>query len=91
MSLLTRFSLQFVTHLYKEHLLDDDHFLDWILHGLDTCPSERLFLWLLIVSVPHYWTDITSCRWRGKRLAQSLLNHIQKASSNPLHETWPVY
>jgi mediator of RNA polymerase II transcription subunit 12 len=86
LSMLTQPRLQFVTYLYKENLLDDDHFLDWILHGLDACPTERLFLWLLIVSVPHYWKDLTSCRWRGKRLAQSLLNHIEKVSDNRSRE-----
>lgn len=72
------YALQLATHLYKEHLLDDDHFLDWIIHGLDTCPSERLFIWLLIIQISHYWTDITSCRRRGRRLAESLLNHLDK-------------
>ncbi|KAH7381682.1 hypothetical protein BKA66DRAFT_418843 [Pyrenochaeta sp. MPI-SDFR-AT-0127] len=72
------YALQLATHLYKEHLLDDDHFLDWIVNGLDTCPSERLFIWLLVVSVSHYWADITCCRRRGKRLAESLLNQLDK-------------
>lgn len=72
------YALHLATGLYKEHLLDDDHFLDWMLNGLDTCTSERLFIWLLVVSVPHYWKDITSCRRRGKRLAESLLNYVGK-------------
>jgi mediator of RNA polymerase II transcription subunit 12 len=72
------YALQLATYLYKEHLLEDDHFLDWIINGLDACPSERLFIWLLIVSVSQYWTDITSCRRRGKRLAESLLNYLSK-------------
>jgi mediator of RNA polymerase II transcription subunit 12 len=72
------YALQLATHLYKEHLLDDDHFLDWIVNGLDTCPSERLFIWLLVVSISHYWTAVTCCRRRGKRLAESLLNQLDK-------------
>jgi mediator of RNA polymerase II transcription subunit 12 len=72
------YSLQLATCLYKEHLLDDDHYLDWILNGLDSCPSERLFIWLLVVSISQYWKDITSCRRRGKRLAESLLNYVAK-------------
>ncbi|KAH3986935.1 mediator of RNA polymerase II transcription subunit 12 [Parastagonospora nodorum] len=74
------YALQLATHFYKEHLLDDDHFLGWILDGLDMCSSERLFIWLLVVAVPHYWNDISSCRQRGKRLAESLLNHLAKLS-----------
>ncbi|KAF2819996.1 mediator of RNA polymerase II transcription subunit 12 [Ophiobolus disseminans] len=72
------YALQLATCLYKEHLLDDDHFLDWMLNGLDSCTSERLFIWLLVISVSHYWNDITSCRRRGKRLAESLLNYVGK-------------
>ncbi|KAF2856579.1 hypothetical protein T440DRAFT_437396 [Plenodomus tracheiphilus IPT5] len=72
------YALQLATQLYKEHLLDDDHFLDWIIHGLDSCPSERLFIWLFMVQISHYWTDITCCRYRGRRLAESLLNHLGK-------------
>jgi mediator of RNA polymerase II transcription subunit 12 len=72
------YALQLATYLYKEHLLDDDHYLDWMLNGLDTCPPERLFIWLLVSSVPHYWIDISSCRQRGKRLADSLLSHLGK-------------
>ncbi|KAF1830169.1 hypothetical protein BDW02DRAFT_114138 [Decorospora gaudefroyi] len=72
------YALQLATHLYKEHLLDDDHFLDWIVNGLDTCPSERLFVWLLVVSISHYWSGIACCRRRGKRLAESLCNQLEK-------------
>ncbi|CAO2657656.1 Nn.00g037820.m01.CDS01 [Neocucurbitaria sp. VM-36] len=72
------YALQLATYLYKEHLLDDDHFLDWIVNGLNTCSSEHLFVWLLVVSVSHYWTDITCCRRRGKCLAESLLNQLDK-------------
>ncbi|XP_014561082.1 hypothetical protein COCVIDRAFT_22785 [Bipolaris victoriae FI3] len=72
------YALQLATHLYKEHLLDDDHFLDWIVNGLDTCASERLFIWLLVVSISHYWADVTCCRRRGKRLAESLLNQLDR-------------
>jgi mediator of RNA polymerase II transcription subunit 12 len=79
--MLTRRRLQLATFLYKECLLDVDHFLDWILHSLGACTSERLFIWLLIVSIPAYWKDITSCRMRGKRLAEALLHHVTKASS----------
>jgi mediator of RNA polymerase II transcription subunit 12 len=70
-----------VTHLYKEHLLEEEHFLDWVLKNIDICPPERLFLWLLLVSI--YWQDLTSSRRRSKRLAESLLNHAEKVRENP--------
>lgn len=37
----------------------------------------------MIVTVPPYWPDITSCRRRGKRLAETLLNYLAKVR----HET----
>ena len=73
--------MQLVTHLYKDHLLEEEHFLDWVLKNLDSCPQERLFLWLLLVSI--YWQDLTSSRRRSKRLAESLLNHAEKVRANP--------
>jgi mediator of RNA polymerase II transcription subunit 12 len=69
-----------VTHLYKEQLLEEEHFLDWVLKNIDTCAPERLFLWLLLVSI--YWQDLTSSRRRSKRLAESLLNHAEKVRAN---------
>ncbi|KAF2279548.1 uncharacterized protein EI97DRAFT_464783 [Westerdykella ornata] len=80
------YALQLATSLYKEQLLDDEHFLDWVLKNLAACPTERLFLWLMIVSI--YRQDLTSSRRRGKRLAELLLNHITKfyAASETSHE-----
>ncbi|KAF2867173.1 hypothetical protein BDV95DRAFT_582708 [Massariosphaeria phaeospora] len=70
------YALQLVTHLYKEHLLEADHFLEWILSNLETCLPERLFIWLLLISIN--WTDLTISRRRGKRLAEYLLCHAEK-------------
>jgi mediator of RNA polymerase II transcription subunit 12, fungi type len=74
--LLMLFRLQFATSLYKEHLLDNEHFLDWILKNLEACLPERLFLWLLTASL--YGRDLTASRRRGKRFAESLLNHAER-------------
>ncbi|KAF2105834.1 hypothetical protein BDV96DRAFT_607939 [Lophiotrema nucula] len=70
------YAIQLATHLYKEHLLEGDHFLDWLLKCLETCVPERLFIWLLLVSV--HWTDLSTFRRRGKRLADALLAHVEK-------------
>lgn len=70
------YALQLATSLYKEHLLEDDHFLDWILKNLESCPPERLFLFLLVTSL--FGPDLTASRRRGKRLAESLLNHAER-------------
>ncbi|KAF2176168.1 hypothetical protein K469DRAFT_678997 [Zopfia rhizophila CBS 207.26] len=70
------YAIQLATQLYKDNLLEGDHFLDWLLKCLDSSVSARLFVWLLLVSV--YWQDLTASRRRSKRLAESLLNHAEK-------------
>ncbi|ORY11541.1 hypothetical protein BCR34DRAFT_484023 [Clohesyomyces aquaticus] len=70
------YALQFATELYQQHLLEVDHFLDWLLKNLEACPTERLFLWLLLISV--YWSGLTCCRRRGKRLGETLLAHAER-------------
>ena len=77
------YALQLATSLYKDHLLEEEHFLDWVLNNLETSVPERLFLWLLIASL--YGPDLTACRRRGKRLAESLLNHAEKVCQEPQH------
>lgn len=72
------YALQLAAHLFKEHLVEEDHFMDWILKSLDSCSPERLFLWLLITCIPDFWTSLISFRRRGKRLAHSLLSHAGK-------------
>jgi mediator of RNA polymerase II transcription subunit 12 len=70
--------LQLTTHLFKERLLEEDHYLDWALKSLESCSSERLFFWLLVVCIPDFWLCLVSYRRRGKRLAESLLAHAEK-------------
>lgn len=53
--------------------------MDWVLNSLDSSSSERLFLWLLITCIPDFWANLISSRRRGKRLAQLLLAHAEKA------------
>ncbi|KAF2000788.1 hypothetical protein P154DRAFT_522377 [Amniculicola lignicola CBS 123094] len=72
------YSLQLAYHLYKDHLLEEEHYIDWLLRNLEVSQSERLFLWLLLASV--YWTDLISSRRRGRRLAEALLDHSEKLS-----------
>ncbi|KAF1966910.1 hypothetical protein BU23DRAFT_559754 [Bimuria novae-zelandiae CBS 107.79] len=72
------YALQLAAHLFKEHLVEEDHFMDWILNSLESSTLERLFLWLLITCIPDYWANLVSSRRRGTRLAQSLLTHAEK-------------
>lgn len=76
--MLTICRLQLTTQLFKEHLIEEDHYLDWVLKCLDCCPFERLFFWLLVVCIPDFWRCLISSRRRGKRLAESLLGQAEK-------------
>ncbi|KAF2021724.1 hypothetical protein BU24DRAFT_457677 [Aaosphaeria arxii CBS 175.79] len=71
-----KYAMELTTQLYKDHLLENEHYIDWILKNLETCPPERLFLWLLLATT--YWPDLTGPRRRGKRLAVSLLAYAEK-------------
>ncbi|KAL1613069.1 RNA polymerase II mediator complex subunit [Paraconiothyrium brasiliense] len=51
------YALQLAAHLFKEHLMEEDHFMDWILKSLESCSSERLFLWLMITCIPDFWSN----------------------------------
>ena len=68
------FSLQLVAHLYSEHLLDHENFLDWILTSLHASDVDRIPIWLLTVQI--YWKEIWRYRYRGRRLAETILNHL---------------
>ncbi|KAF2735135.1 hypothetical protein EJ04DRAFT_220246 [Polyplosphaeria fusca] len=82
------YAIQLATHLYKEHLLEDEHYLDWLLKNLESSSQERLFIWLLLVSV--YWADITSVRRRGKRLSEILLSHDSMIRSDDEKARSPI-
>jgi mediator of RNA polymerase II transcription subunit 12 len=63
-------------HLYVEHLLDQDHFLDWILASFESSSIERLPLWL--VHLQLYWRFLVSTRKRGRRLAEAVCNSLHQ-------------
>lgn len=60
------------SHLFTDHLLDQDQFLDWLLSSLRAAPSDRLPVWLLHAQI--YWKDLVACRKRGVVLAECLLS-----------------
>lgn len=71
--LTLRFRLQLAAALYQECLLEEDHFLDWVLKNLESCPSERLFIWSMIAAL--YAPGLAATRRRGKRYAEILLQY----------------
>lgn len=61
-------------HLFAEQLLDQDHFLDWILASFEGSTTERMPLWL--VHLQLYWRFLVSTRKRGRRLAEAVCNSL---------------
>src|ERR1700753_3457117 len=68
--------LRLSAHLFSDRLLDEDHFLDWILASLETSSFDYLPVWLLLVRI--YTKPIISSRRRGRRLVEALLSHLER-------------
>ncbi|KAF1344820.1 transcription mediator complex subunit Med12-domain-containing protein, partial [Delphinella strobiligena] len=67
------YAIRLATFFFSEHLLDGEHYIDWILTSLETATTERLPVWVLITQV--YWKHMVSQRKRGRRLSEALLAH----------------
>lgn len=72
-------SLRLATTLYSEQLLDRDHYLDWVISGLESSPQGKLPIWILIAQL--YWTDLLQMRRYGRRLIFALLSQADLVSS----------
>jgi hypothetical protein len=72
-SLLTKFRIRLATHLYADHLLDRDHYMEWLISGLEGSNEAKLPIWLLLVQI--YWKDMLKLRRHGRRLVTAMINH----------------
>lgn len=70
--MLTSSRLRLATHLYAEHLLDREHYMEWLVSGLETCSQAKLPMSLLVTQI--YWKDLLRLRKYGRRLVVALLN-----------------
>jgi hypothetical protein len=68
-------SVRMAAHLYAEHLLDREHYMDWLSTSLESCPLAKVPIWLLITQV--YWNDLLRYRKYGSRLVAALCAHLQ--------------
>lgn len=78
LALIRKTSLRLITHLYSEHLLDQDHYLDWLIASFRDGDLDALPIWLLVMQIHHQ--DILQHRQRGRRLAEAILMHLDKVS-----------
>ncbi|KAH7304963.1 hypothetical protein B0I35DRAFT_146295 [Stachybotrys elegans] len=75
------YAIRLATNLYSEHLLDRDHYLDWVITGLETSNQGRLPMWILIAQI--YWDDLLHQRKHGRRLPAALLYHLDTIHNDP--------
>ncbi|KAI0116635.1 hypothetical protein F4776DRAFT_282317 [Hypoxylon sp. NC0597] len=75
------YAIRLATHLYAEHLLDRDHYMDWLVSGLESSNQAKLPMWLLIVQI--YWKDILKLRRHGRRLVSAILSHHSSIYHHP--------
>jgi mediator of RNA polymerase II transcription subunit 12 len=71
-------SLRLATTLYSEQLVDRDHYLDWVIVGLESSPQGKLPIWILIAQL--YWADLLQMRKYGRRLVFALLSQANSVS-----------
>ncbi|KAK2608663.1 RNA polymerase II mediator complex subunit [Conoideocrella luteorostrata] len=75
------YAIRLATCLYSEQLLDRDHYLEWVMSGLESSPQSRIPMWILITQI--YWTDLLQSRKCGRRLVYALLNHLSTVDNDP--------
>ncbi|KAL2758442.1 hypothetical protein ACRALDRAFT_2040624 [Sodiomyces alcalophilus JCM 7366] len=76
-----QYAIRLATHLYAEHLLDQDHYMDWLVSGLENSNHARLPMWILITQI--HWKDLLHLRKYGRRLATALLSHLHTIHNDP--------
>ncbi|KAI1181140.1 transcription mediator subunit Med12 [Nemania sp. FL0916] len=67
------YAIRLATHLYAEHLLDRDHYMEWLIASLEGSNEAKLPMWLLLVQI--YWKDMLKLRRHGRRLVTTMLSH----------------
>lgn len=65
-----------MVHLQWDHLLDKEHFLDWILMSFIESSYELLPMWLLILQ--FHLKEIAGSRYRGRQAAEAVLEHLHQ-------------
>jgi mediator of RNA polymerase II transcription subunit 12, fungi type len=72
------YAIRLSAYLYNEQLLDQEHYLDWVLSSFDSSPPEKLPFWLLLVQT--YWKHLVATRKRGRKLAEHIFARMESIS-----------
>ncbi|KAK4177957.1 putative mediator of RNA polymerase II transcription [Triangularia setosa] len=69
------------THLYEQHLLDREPYMEWLVSSFENSNQNRLPMWMLITEI--YWKDLLKLRKYGRRLVTALVSHHQLVFNHP--------
>lgn len=72
-------SLRLAEHLYSEHLLDQDHYLDWLIRSIEASDLDSIPIWLLVQQ--NHQQELLQHRQRGRRLAGAVLGQLHNVSA----------
>ncbi|KAH7158029.1 hypothetical protein B0J13DRAFT_618072 [Dactylonectria estremocensis] len=75
------YAIRLATNLYSEQLLDRDHYLDWVVSGIENSPQSKMPMWILIAQI--YWRDLMRSRKYGRRLVYALISHLHVIHNDP--------
>lgn len=68
--------LRLASHLYSNRLLDQDHYLDWLMASIETSDLDNLPIWFLVQQI--HQREIIAHRQRGRRLVAATLGHLHE-------------
>ncbi|KAG8534249.1 uncharacterized protein KY384_001093 [Bacidia gigantensis] len=75
----TDYVLEVTQQLYSEQLMDRGQYLDFLVQKTGESDLDRLLLWLVIIGAHRH--DLVFQSWRGKRLVEFLLSHLDNVNS----------
>lgn len=67
--------IRLATQMYKERLMDQGQYLDWLIRSIGESETDHLWVWLLLLNI--HLPDIVVYRRGGASLVQGLLHHFK--------------
>lgn len=74
-----RISLRLAEHLFSEHLLDQDHYLDWLIRSIEVSDLDNIPIRLLVQQI--HQQELLQHRQRGRRLAGAIVKQLHNVST----------
>ena len=71
--------IRLATQMYKDRLMDQGQYLDWLVKSTGESETDHLWVWLLLLSI--HLPDIVAYRKGGASLVQGLLRHSKHVGS----------